>query len=86
VLARLRREIEQGVNRRAGHPYERIRAVAIIEAPSVERQTLTVTEKPKRKEIERRYAQVIDELYANHDEWIKPEPSLLTNTRRVAAL
>ena len=86
LLAWLRGEVHQHVNRRAGHPYECIRNLAIIEPPSVERQTLTATEKIRRKEIERRYAGLIDALYANPSEWIHPESHITINARRVAAL
>lgn len=86
LLTWLRSEVQTHVNQNAGHPYECIRNIAIIEPPSVERQTLTATEKIRRKEIERRYAGLIDALYANPHEWIHPEPHIAIGARRVAAL
>ena len=58
------------MNGRAGHPCERIRQVTVIEPLATEKQTLTATEKVRRREVERRYAELIERLYENDKEWL----------------
>jgi long-chain acyl-CoA synthetase len=86
LLAWLRGEVERHVNARAGHPYECIRQVAIIDPPSIEERTLTATEKIRRTEIERRHAALIDQLYADSPHWLRPAARRSSPLRRAAAL
>jgi long-chain acyl-CoA synthetase len=86
IVEWLRGEIQRHVNDRAGHPYECIRHVAIIDSPSVREQTLTATEKIRRREIQRRYASLIEQLYADSPHWLTPGGAAPTSLRRVAAL
>ena len=70
VIALLRREVEVHVNQPAGHPCERVRHFTVIDALAPENQTLTATEKVRRREIERRYATQIEQMYKDQEYWL----------------
>lgn len=88
VMRLLREQIEVHVNRRAGHACERVRHVGVIDPPAPEDQTLTATEKVRRREVERRYASLIEHLYEAQGEWLPaygPEPDCAAKAIQLAA-
>lgn len=84
VTALLRREIELNVNQPAGHPCERVRHFEVIHALAPEDQTLTATEKVRRREIERRYATEIEQMYEDQVNWLgTQDPIVEARTTRL---
>ena len=84
VLALLRQEMEEKVNARAQRCFDRIGQIAIIEPLETAEQTLTATEKVNRRTIQKRYASLIESLYAESHAW-HYEPNTPTAHRQSAS-
>ncbi|MCE9546727.1 MAG: AMP-binding protein [Planctomycetia bacterium] len=86
VVELLRADVEQQVNAPAQHGFERIRHIGIIESLSPDERTLTATEKVRRNEVGRRYAALIERLYAEHSAEPRRRWPLVLEMHRAAAL
>ena len=73
VTALLRREVDLHVNRAATHGYEGVQQFAVIDALSPDDQTLTATEKVRRKALERKHHDLIEHLYNLPSDWSAPK-------------
>jgi hypothetical protein len=63
-----------------------VRNFAIIDPPAAEDQTLTATEKVRRRELERRHVSLINRLYDQEQEWLPAFDELGTSHRKAVPL